>query len=72
MMVGRSEKVYGPYADRDGVPMKLGGGSVLLEGNKIWFGVGQNAVAAFNGIDYIVYHAYDANDFGRSNYRMKK
>ena len=30
MMAGRSEKVYGPYIDRDGVPMTLGGGSLVL------------------------------------------
>jgi arabinan endo-1,5-alpha-L-arabinosidase len=72
MMVGRSEKVMGPYTDRDGVPMNLGGGSLVLEGNKNWHGVGHNAVAAFNGIDYLVYHAYDANDNGRSKLQIEK
>lgn len=72
MMVGRSEKVYGPYVDRDGVPLNLGGGSVVLEGNRTWFGVGHNAVAAFNGSDYLVYHAYDANDNGRSKLQIEK
>ena len=72
MMVGRSESVAGPYVDRDGVPMNLGGGSVVLEGNKNWHGVGHNAVAAFNGIDYLVYHAYDANDNGRSKLQIEK
>ena len=72
MMVGRSEKIYGPYVDRDGVPMNLGGGSVVLEGNKNWYGVGHNAVAAFNGSDYLVYHAYDANDNGRSKLQIEK
>jgi arabinan endo-1,5-alpha-L-arabinosidase len=72
MMVGRSEKIYGPYADRDGIPMNLGGGSVVLEGNKNWYGVGHNAVAAFNGSDYLVYHAYDANDYGRSKLQIEK
>jgi len=72
MMVGRSEKVMGPYTDRDGVPMNLGGGSLVMEGNKNWHGVGHNAVAAFNRIDYIVYHAYDANDNGRSKLQIEK
>jgi len=72
MMVGRSEKVMGPYTDRDGVPMNLGGGSVVLEGDKNWHGVGHNAVAAFNGFDYLVYHAYDANDNGRSKLQIEK
>ena len=72
MMVGRSEKIFGPYVDRDGVPMNLGGGSLLLEGNKKWYGVGHNAVAAFNGYDYLVYDAYDANDNGKSKLQIKK
>ena len=72
MMVGRSEKNYGPYVDRDGIPMNLGGGSLLMEGNKNYYGVGHNAVASFNGSDYLVYHAYDANDNGKSKLQIKK
>ena len=72
MMIGRSENVYGPYVDRDGVPMNLGGGSLLLEGDKNWFGVGHNAVASFNGYDYLVFHAYDAHDNGKSKLRIEK
>jgi arabinan endo-1,5-alpha-L-arabinosidase len=52
--------------------MNLGGGSLLLEGNKNWHGVGHNAVAAFNGLDYLVYHAYDASDNGRSKLQIQK
>ncbi len=72
MMVGRSEKIIGPYVDRDGVSMNLGGGSVVLEGNKNWYGVGHNAVAAFNGSDYLIYHAYDGNDNGRSKLQIEQ
>ncbi len=72
MMVGRSERVYGPYIDRDGVPMNMGGGSLVKEGDKNWNGVGHNAVAAFNGDDYLVYHAYDAKDNGRSKLKIEK
>lgn len=72
MMVGRSENVMGPYADRDGVPMNLGGGSTVLEGDKFWHGVGHNAVAGFDGTDYLVFHAYDAADSGKSKLRIEK
>jgi arabinan endo-1,5-alpha-L-arabinosidase len=72
MMVGRSEKVYGPYIDKDGVAMNLGGGSLVLEGDKNWNGVGHNAVANFNGIDYLVFHGYDANDNGKPKLRIEK
>jgi arabinan endo-1,5-alpha-L-arabinosidase len=71
-MVGRSEKVMGPYADRDGVPMNLGGGSLVLEGDTNWHGVGHNAVANFNGTDYLIFHGYDAADNGRSKLRIEK
>ena len=72
MVVGRSEKIKGPYVDRDGVPLNLGGGSTLLEGDKNWYGVGHNAVATFQGTDYLVFHAYDGNDKGRSKLRIEK
>lgn len=72
MMVGRSEKVMGPYTDREGVPMNLGGGSVVLEGDKNWHGVGHNAVAGFNGTDYLVFHGYDALDNGKSKLRIER
>ena len=72
MMVGRSKNVMGPYADRDGVPMNLGGGSTVLEGDKFWHGVGHNAVAGFDGTDYLVFHAYDAADSGKSKLRIEK
>lgn len=72
MMVGRSEKIQGPYLDRDGVAMTLGGGSIVLEGDKNWNGVGHNAVVSFDGVDWLVFHGYDANDKGRSKLRMEK
>ena len=72
MIVGRSEKIMGPYADKDGVPLNIGGGSIVLEGDKNWYGVGHNAVAGFNGTDYLIFHAYDAADNGRSKLRIEK
>ena len=72
MMVGRSEHVYGPYMDRDGVPMNVGGGSLVLEGDTNWHGVGHNAVANLNGTDYLIFHGYDAHDNGKSKLRIEK
>ncbi len=72
MMVGRSENVYGPYVDKDGVPMNLGGGSTVLEGDKNWFGVGHNAVVNFNNKDYLVFHGYDAKDGGKPKLRIEE
>ena len=72
MVIGRSEKVMGPYKDKEGVLLNQGGGSILLEGDKNWYGVGHNAVAAFDNIDYLIFHAYDASDKGRSKLRIEK
>lgn len=67
VVVGRSEKVKGPYLDKTGKSMLMGGGSLVVQGdNKNWFGAGHNSAYTFNGKDYIVYHGYDAKDKGRS------
>ena len=72
MIIGRSKKVLGPYLDRLGVPMNKGGGTILLTGDKDWYGVGHNAVCDFGGADYLVFHAYDANDRGIPKLRIEK
>ena len=71
MRVGRSEALIGPYLDKGGVPMTQGGGTLLLEGNADWHGVGHNAVCSFDGLDYLVFHGYDAKDKGRSKLRVE-
>lgn len=72
IMVGRSRKLQGPYLDKEGHRMTQGGGSLVLEGNADWHGVGHNAVVGFDGVDYLVFHGYDAKDRGKSKLRMEK
>lgn len=72
VVVGRSEKVYGPYIDKDGVAMNSGGGSLVAEGDKNWFGAGHSGTYTFNGIDYLIFHGYDAADKGRSKLRIER
>ena len=60
MIVGRSKSVTGPYVDQNGVPMNEGGGTLLLEGDDRWYGVGHNGVTHVDGVDYLVYHGYDS------------
>ncbi|RYY37469.1 MAG: arabinan endo-1,5-alpha-L-arabinosidase [Sphingobacteriaceae bacterium] len=72
MIVGRSKKLTGPYLDKAGVSMQKGGGTLLLEGDEKWYGVGHNAVANLDGIDYLVFHAYDAADKGIPKLRLEK
>jgi arabinan endo-1,5-alpha-L-arabinosidase len=66
VVVGRSNRISGPYVDKDGKDMRLGGGSLVVAGNAGWGGVGHNAVYTFDGIDYMVFHGYDLADNGRS------
>lgn len=72
MRVGRSASVTGPYLDRDGKPMTQGGGTLVLAGDKDWYGVGHNSTYTLDGQDYLVYHAYDATDKGRSKLLIRK
>lgn len=65
MIVGRSKKLQGPYLDRQNKPLQRGGGTILLEGDENWYGVGHNAVARIDDKDYLVYHGYDASDEGK-------
>ncbi len=72
MIVGRSPTLKGPYLDRNGQLLEEGGGTLLLAGDERWHGVGHNAVVSIDGTDYLVFHAYDANDArGRAKLRIE-
>ncbi len=70
MVVGRSKDVTGPYVDRAGKSMAEGGGTLLLEGDERWAGVGHNSVYAFGGKDVMVFHAYENADDGRQKLKV--
>ncbi len=70
VMVGRSENVTGPYVDRDGVDMVAGGGTQVTFPTDRYRGPGHNAILQDDGVDYIVYHAYDANFQGAATLRI--
>lgn len=72
MIVGRSESIPGPYLDKEGKNMATGGGSILLQGDQNWHGVGHNSTYTFNGKDYLIFHGYDANDEGRPKLIIKE
>lgn len=60
VVVGRSEKVTGPYLDADGTDMMQGGGKIVIEGNKTdWQAVGHCAAYNIDGKDIFIAHAYD-------------
>jgi arabinan endo-1,5-alpha-L-arabinosidase len=70
IMIGRSNSVTGPYLDKDGRDLAKGGGSLVLQGNPRWPGVGHNSAYRFDGRDYLVLHAYDARDQGKSRLKI--
>lgn len=72
VVVGRSKSVTGPYLDANGKDLAGGGGTLVIQGNKNWYGVGHNSAYSFNGKDYFFSHAYDAKDNGRPKLVTKK
>ncbi|PHN08395.1 arabinan endo-1,5-alpha-L-arabinosidase [Flavilitoribacter nigricans] len=68
--VGRSKDIRGPYLDKDGNRMDQGGGSIVLEGNEQWPGLGHNSIYTFDGQDYFIFHAYDMQDNGRPKLKI--
>lgn len=59
VIVGRSDKVTGPYVDAAGVPLMKGGGTVVVSGNSRYPGVGHCAVVASGDRDLLFFHGYD-------------
>lgn len=72
VMVGKSEKIQGPYVDKAGTRLDQGGGTLVVQGNKLWPGVGHNSAYTFDGTDYLVFHAYDASDEGKPKLKIEK
>jgi len=55
--VGRAQNLSGPYTDRQGRLMTLGGGTLLLDGDGTWIGTGHAEVLHHQGTDWLVHHA---------------
>ncbi|WP_217992492.1 arabinan endo-1,5-alpha-L-arabinosidase [Longimonas halophila] len=66
VVVGRSQDITGPYLDKEDQEMRLGGGSLVVDGNERWAGVGHSAAYTFDGTDYLAFHGYDRQDDGNS------
>lgn len=59
VVVGRSEKVTGPYLSKEGKSLMYGAATQVVKGNDRYPGVGHCAVMNFGGKDYMYFHAYD-------------
>jgi len=63
--VGRSKHVGGPYLDRSGKDMLLGGGTLFLEGDKKeWEAAGHCAAYTLDGEDIFICHGYSTTRNG--------
>jgi arabinan endo-1,5-alpha-L-arabinosidase len=71
VMVGRAEKITGPYTDRAGVEMLKGGGTQVTFPTDQWRGPGHCAILREPDTDYLVYHAYDAQKNGLPTLRIQ-
>lgn len=72
VVVGRSKNLKGPYLDKEDKPLNEGGGTVLIQGNKNWYGAGHNSAYTFDGKDYIVFHAYEIKNNGRPKLEIQE
>ena len=72
---GRSDKVTGPYLDRDGHSLADGGGSPFLSSNGRFIGPGHIGIVndgGNSGTNWFSYHYYDAENQGRSKLAIGK
>jgi len=72
VVIGRSKNITGPYIDKEGKPLNEGGGSIVVQGDENYFGVGHNSVYTFDGKDYIFYHAYEKKTNGTPRLVVKE
>lgn len=63
--VGRSTSIAGPYWDRSGLNMQLGGGSLFLKTTGKYVGPGHMGIFEQDGTNWFSFHYYDANANGR-------
>ncbi len=73
VVVARAKKITGPYLGRDGSSLLEGGGSVFIrsQDGQRFRGQGHNGwLHDTDGQDYVVYHAYDRENEGKSTLRI--
>ncbi|HEU6446881.1 MAG TPA: arabinan endo-1,5-alpha-L-arabinosidase [Verrucomicrobiae bacterium] len=70
--VGRSEKITGPYLDRDGYDLAGGAGTQFLQSSGRFIGPGHIGILTESNMTYFSYHYYDADTHGRSRLAIGK
>jgi arabinan endo-1,5-alpha-L-arabinosidase len=69
--VGRADKIRGPYLDKDGKDMLLGGGTLLAGNDGPMIGPGQAGIFEENGKFWFSSHFYDATANGDSRLSIR-
>jgi arabinan endo-1,5-alpha-L-arabinosidase len=69
--VGRASKITGPYSDQANTAMKSGGGTLVDAGDQRWKGPGHNGIFSEHDTIFLVNHAYDADDNGKSKLMIR-
>lgn len=64
--VGCSDKITGPYLDREGKNLLDRGGTLFLESKPPFYGPGHAGIITVAGQDWFSCHYYDGNQRGRS------
>ena len=72
VIVGRSKNILGPYLDEQGKDMARGGGTVIAAPDAHWYGVGHTGTYNFGGVDYLIFHGYDAAQQGATKLCIEK
>ena len=70
--VGRAEQITGPYYDKDGWPLYLEGGSLIIDRDGEFIGTGHNNVFSEDGVDWLVHHAKKPTEAYRSYLHIRK
>jgi arabinan endo-1,5-alpha-L-arabinosidase len=69
--VGRSDKVTGPYLDRTGKDMLLGGGTPVLGTEDVFIGPGHPGIWREGDNFWFSFHFYNGAQRGRSTYAIR-
>lgn len=69
--VGRSERITGPYLDKDGKDMRRGGGTLLLGSEGPFVGPGHPSIFVEGDRQWLAVHFYDATNRGRGTLALR-
>jgi len=69
--VGRSEKITGPYLDKEGRDLAAGGGTLFLETTDPFIGPGHVGIFTQAGSEWFSCHFYDGSRGGRSTLAIR-